>query len=178
MKVLKVVFAGIIALVLIVLILGLIAPTENHVKRSVVIDAPIEAVRLKTMSFEGMLTWSPWAERDPNQSFTIENDGRVGALYTWDGADSLVGAGTQTIISLSENEVVTRLKFIRPFESEADAITRLAVEGDQTKVTWSYSDYTPYPLNLVNLILNMDAMLGPDFDQGMQKLKAVVEADH
>jgi hypothetical protein len=175
MKINKVlfVFGGvIIASVLLLLVLGLIAPNENHVERSIVIDAPIEDVRAKTMSFEAMLTWSPWAERDPNQKVTIENDGKVGALYTWDGADSLVGAGSQTITAMSPNKVVTHLHFRRPFESEADATTTLEPLGDtKTKVTWSYHDHTPYPLNVMNLFLDMDVLLGPDFDQGVRKLK-------
>lgn len=177
MKLLKIVLGTIVSLVLVLLILGLIAPNENHVERSIVIDAPVEDVRAKTMTFEAMLTWSPWADRDPNQKVTIENDGQVGALYNWDGEDSLVGAGSQTITAMSENEVVTHLHFIRPFESEADATTTLEPMGDQTKVTWTYHDHTPYPFNVMNLLFNMDEMLGPDFDLGVCRLKEVVERE-
>ena len=76
---------------------------------------------------------------------------------------------------MSDHEIVTHLHFIRPFESEADAITTLEKTKDGVKVTWSYHDETPYHLNVINLFLNMDAMLGPDFDKGVHRLKELVE---
>ena len=91
MKALKIVLGIFVALILFILVLGIFAPSENHINRSVVIHAPMKAVQAQVMSFEAMLKWSPWADRDPNQKVTIENDGQVGALYTWSEEDSLVG---------------------------------------------------------------------------------------
>ncbi|MEQ9188314.1 MAG: SRPBCC family protein, partial [Cryomorphaceae bacterium] len=177
MKILKILGGTIISLVIILLIAAMIAPSENHVERSVMINAPGDAVRANVMSFEGMLKWSPWHDRDPDQEYSIENDGQVGALYHWSGADSLVGEGTQTITSMSDNEVVTHLHFIRPWESDADAVTSLEETENGVKVTWSYSDHTPYPMNVMNLMFDLDEMLGPDFQEGMDRLKTLVEEE-
>lgn len=178
MKTIKILFGIILSLVLTILILGFFAPHTNHLEREVEINAPLDLVKPKVMTFEGMLTWSPWADRDPNQQVTIENDGRVGAIYTWDGVDSLVGAGSQTITAMSANEVVTHLHFTRPFEAEADATTQLeSLENGKVLVRWIYDDYSPYPWNVMNLFLDMEAMLAPDFELGLQRLKALSEKE-
>ncbi len=81
MKVIKILGVMVISIVILFLIVALIAPSENHVHRSVVIDAPLEAVHANVKSFEGMLKWSPWHDRDPNLEYSIENDGQEGAVY-------------------------------------------------------------------------------------------------
>jgi effector-binding domain-containing protein len=177
MKILKFLGIGILALVLIFLIAAGIAPSENHLSRSIVIDAPMEAVRQNVVTFENMLKWSPWADLDTNQTVTIENDGQIGAIYTWDGADSLVGAGEQTILDITDDKVVTHLHFTRPWESEADATTTLKEVDEGVEVTWSYDDHVDYPMNIMNLFFDMDAMLGPDFEKGMARLKELVEKE-
>ena len=175
MKILRNIGIGIAVLVLAILGAALIAPSENNMSRSVVINAPAKVVRANIMSFEGMLRWSPWHHRDPNQTYSIENDGQVGALYTWSGEDSLVGEGSQTITEIDENSVNTHLHFVRPFESEADAKAIMEKVDDGVKVTWHYHDETPYPLNIFNLFFDMEKMLGPDFEEGMMKLKEISE---
>ncbi|MEX2597891.1 MAG: GyrI-like domain-containing protein [Salibacteraceae bacterium] len=177
MKALKIIGGIVALLVLTILIIALFVPNENHLERSIVIEAPIEQVRGKVSSFEQMLKWSPWAERDPNQKVTIQNDGAVGALYEWNGVDTLVGAGSQTITEMTDNKVVTRLKFIRPWEIEADAITELEQLDEGVEVTWIYEDYTTYPLNVFNLLFDIEKTLGPDFSAGMNKLKVLVEEE-
>lgn len=174
MKIIKILGAILGALVLIVLILGVIAPSHTHVERSTIVNAPYDHVWSYVSNFEGMEKWSPWRELDPNQSTTIENDGAVGALYTWSGNDS-VGKGEQTITNITENEVVTHLHFLEPFDAQADATTTLEESEDGVKVTWSYDADSPFPMNAMNLFMNMDEMLGPDFQKGMDKLKVIAE---
>jgi len=177
MKILKIVGVTIISLVILFLVIALIAPSDNHVYRTVVIDAPVEAVRANVKSFEGMLKWSPWHDRDPNLEYSIENDGQEGAVYYWSGEDSLVGEGSQTITSLGEEVVVTHLHFVRPWESDAEAITTIKETEEGVEVTWAYKDHTPYPLNAMNLMFNMDEMLGPDFKKGVDLLKSITEEE-
>lgn len=174
MKAVKIIGGIVIGLVIIVLVLGLIAPTHTHVERSVEIDAPIDFVRGQVNNFEAMEKWSPWRDRDPNQETTITNDGAVGALYHWAGNDD-VGEGEQEITLLEENKVVTHLHFIKPFEAEADATISLEDQEGKTKVTWAYDAESPFPMNALGLFIDMDKMLGPDFQMGMDKLKALTE---
>ncbi len=177
MKVIKILGVMVISIVILFLIVALIAPSENHVHRSVVIDAPLEAVHANVKSFEGMLKWSPWHDRDPNLEYSIENDGQEGAVYYWSGEDSLVGEGSQTIVSLSDDAVVTHLHFVRPWESDAEATTTIKQGEEGVEVTWAYKDHTPYPLNAMNLMFNMDEMLGPDFKKGVDQLKSITEEE-
>ena len=174
MKIIKILGGIIAALVFILLILGLIAPSHTHVDRSVTINAPYDHVWSYVNNFKGMDDWSPWTELDPNQVTTFENDGAVGAIYTWSGNDS-VGKGEQTITSMTDNEVVTHLHFIEPFDAEADATTTVLETEEGIQVTWSYDAEAPYPMNVMNLFIDMNEMLGPDFQKGMDKLKLIAE---
>jgi effector-binding domain-containing protein len=171
MKALKLIGIVLLSVVILVLVAAAFAPSENNISRFTTVQAPLEVVQAHTHSFEGMLTWSPWADKDPNATSSIENDGQVGALYSWSGADSLVGEGSQTITGLEDMKVVTHLRFIRPWEAEADATTTLEETEEGVRVTWSYHDHMPYPFNLLNLVMDMDAALGPDFELGMSRLK-------
>ena len=174
MRIIKIIGGVIGALVLVILILGLIAPSHTHIERSVTVQAPHDHVWYYVSSFAGMVQWSPWRELDPDQVAVIKNDGAVGALYTWSGNED-VGKGEQTITSINETEVVTHLHFIDPFDAEADATTSVIKSEDGVKVTWSYDADAPYPMNVMNLLMDMDKMLGPDFQKGMDKLKVLAE---
>lgn len=176
MKILRTILYIILALVAIYLLLALIAPKESTVERSTTIDAPLSMVYEHVNSLEDMNTWSPWADKDPNQEekYTGET-GTVGSEYYWSGNDT-VGEGTQTITAIEENKMVaTKLNFVRPWPGEADANIQLEETDEGTKVTWGFLSETPFPMNVGNLFINMDKMLGPDYETGMSNLKSLVE---
>lgn len=177
MKALKIIGGVIGSLVLIVLILGLFAPTETHVERSVVINAPKDFVWERMNTLAAMQRWSPWVELDPTQETTFEGeDGAVGSIMHWKGNDQ-VGSGSQEIISAEDGNLRTKLMFIEPFESEAEASLTVTEENGQTTATWGFDGVSAYPMNVMNLFMNMDDMLGPDFEKGVNKLKEIVETD-
>ena len=109
--------------------LKLITPGHTHVDRSVTISALCGHVWSYLNNFNGMAKWSPWTELAPNKVTTFENDIAFGALHTWAGNDS-VGRGEQTITSMTDNQVVTHLHFIKPFHAEADATT-IVIETEE-----------------------------------------------
>ncbi len=127
-------------------------------------------------SLEQMQNWSPWAEMDPNMMVTYEgNVGSLGSVSKWKGNKD-VGSGEQTITNITENRIETQLKFHEPWESTADAFIQIDPEGDATQVTWSFTSPAPFPWNAMMLFMNMDEMLGKDFEKGLNKLKVLAEA--
>ena len=46
---------------------------------------------------------------------------------------------------------------------------------NQTKVKWGFNGKMNYPMNLMLVLMNMDAMIGKDLATGLQNLKAVLE---
>lgn len=177
MKVLKVILYIILALILILVIIGLLGPKEFHVERSVVIDAPPEFIFPYVSHFENMNTWGPWLDADPDAETSIEGeDGTEGAKSYWSGNDS-VGEGTQTLTTVAPDTLVeSRLHFIRPYESDANARFRLRDVEEGTEVTWAIYGENNFVSKIMSTFMNLDAQIGPDFEEGLNNLKQLVES--
>jgi carbon monoxide dehydrogenase subunit G len=174
MKALKII--GIIIGISIVILAGLILmqPSQGHVEKSVVINAPASAIFPHLNNLEKFVAWSPWAKMDPNAKNTYEGVAAgVGAKMHWDGPST--GKGSQWVIESVENErVKTGLKF-EGFEAESTAEFLLAPEGEGTKVTWTY-DGGDAGLAGKAMWLFMGSMLGSQYQEGLNDLKKLVES--
>lgn len=176
MRILKTLLIIVLALVTIVVILGLIGPDTYRYERSVTIAAPPSAVYGHVNSLAAMDKWSPWNALDPNMKKTYEGtDGTVGAISRWEGNDD-VGKGEQRIDSLVPDRLVrNHVKFIEPWASESDALVELQPEGEGTKVTWAMVGNNDFMSKVMGKFMDMDAMLGKDFESGLAMLKEQVE---
>lgn len=177
MKILKIVGLVVILLIAIVLIASFIVPNEMKYEKSVSINAPVDLVWENVNGLEDMNKWSPWNEKDPGMDQSISGtDGTVGAVHTWNSDNEDVGSGSQTIAKLEAPTLVeTDLKFFEPYESEAKAFVKLNADGGNTTATWGFYSEMPRPMNLMMLGADMDEMLGPDFTNGLNKLKLMSE---
>ena len=174
MKIFKYVLITIAAIVVIFLVLGLFAPKEYKVERSITINAPQQVVMDQVKSLKNMQEWSPWAEQDPDMKITYEGtDGEVGSVSKWEG--DKMGQGMQEVTAISENRVETKLTFIEPWESECTAYFQLDPEGEAVKVTWVMEGQNSFPWNALSLLMSMDKMIGKDFEKGLEKLKTRCE---
>ena len=68
-----------------------------------------------------------------------------------------------------------KLEFFRPFKATNTAEFTFKPQGDQTLVTWSMSGQKNFLLKAVHLFMNMDKMLGGEFDKGLAQMKSIVE---
>jgi hypothetical protein len=176
MKILKYIGIGIAAIIGIFLIIALFVPKDFTYERSIVINAPKDIIMPQVTSLKKSNAWSPWMEKDPNLKISYEGaDGEVGSKSSWKGNDE-VGEGNQEITSITPNRVETKLNFVKPFESTSMSYTQLDEQGAAaTKVTWGFKGSNPYPFNAICLFMDMDAMIGKDFEKGLSRLKAVCE---
>lgn len=175
MKALKYIGLLLLTLLALFLILGIVSPKKTHVERTTSIQAPVQAVQDIVSHFSTQKDWNPWQEYDPNMQTTIEGtDGSVGSKYSWSGNKD-VGKGYQTIAKIEPGYVETDLVFTEPWEAKAVTGMKLADENGGTKATWSFDSESPFPWNALNLFMNMDKMLGPDFEKGLAKLKTHAE---
>ena len=167
-----------LALVLLLVILALIAPKSYEVSRKITIDKSVSDVYTYLRYLKNHDDWSPWQERDPemNKKFT-GTDGEVGFISAWESDHKQVGSGEQEIVGLDENqEIRTHLRFLKPFKSESDAYIKVTSEGQGTEVTWGFSGKNKFPMSIFMLFMNMEKAVGPDFEQGLAKLKKVLES--
>ncbi|KUO54898.1 MAG: polyketide cyclase [Alphaproteobacteria bacterium BRH_c36] len=155
-----------------------VLPSEFSVARSTVIAAPPAAVFEYVNDLQKWDAWSPWAKRDPNSKATFEGPetGR-GAIFKWDG-NAEVGKGKMRIEeSIPPREIEIKLDFERPFEDTADVGFEFEPVEDGTRVTWSIAGEQDYIERVFCTLmgLDMDQMIGNDYEEGLANLKRVVE---
>ena len=147
------------------------------VERSTMIDAAPSAVFKKVANLQEWDDWSPWAEKDPNMDVTHAGEpGAPGSSYAWKGNRD-VGEGKMTVREVDEPDRVSiDLAFLKPFKSETvvDWLVRPADSGSQ--VTWRMTGQHNLMSKVMGIFKSMDSMVGPDFEQGLAKLKNVMES--
>ncbi len=170
----------VIALLVIAAIITIIVrlqPDEFRVARATTISAPPEAVFEQVNDFRNWAGWSPWEKLDPGmkKTFTGPESG-VGASYAWAG-NKKVGEGSMTITESRAPELVRiRLVFLKPFSASNETEFTFVPEGNQTVVTWAMSGKNNFMAKAVHLVMDMDKMVGGDFDKGLAQMKTLVES--
>ena len=170
-------FYILLGIVLVLFILGLIAPKDYEISRSIVIDKDIKEVFQFLKLIKNQDHWSPWKKKDPNMVHSYQGtDGEVGFVAKWKG-NKAVGEGEQEIITIIENEAIdTQLRFFKPWKSESIGhILVNKVDDNQTMVTWGFSGRNKFPMSIFMLFMSMDKMVGKDFEEGLANLKKVLE---
>lgn len=161
---------------------GIIAlqPSEFRVVRSASIAASPEKTFSAVNDFRRWESWSPWAKLDPNMKLTFDGPSSgQGAIYMWAG-NSDVGEGRMTILESKPAESIRiKLDFIKPFASTSDTEFTFKREGPGTRVDWIMTGQNDFISKAFCLFMGgMDKMIGPDFEKGLAKLKAVAETSH
>jgi Polyketide cyclase / dehydrase and lipid transport len=174
---------GITAIVAIAPVAGLLAyaattPDTFRIQRTASIKAPPEKIFAFINDMRAWVRWSPFEKKDPDMKriFSGAEAGK-GSFYEWDG-DRNIGRGRLAITDTAPPfKVVVDMHFIRPFEAYDTAEFTLEPHGDMTTVTWEMRGPVPYVGKIVHLFVNMDRMLGNEFDAGLENLKALTERD-
>ena len=153
-------------------------PSTFHVERSIEIGAPADIPYAMIADFHRWDGWSPWEKLDPNMKRTHEGpESGVGAKYHWVGNDD-VGEGRMTITEAKPGESVgIDLEFIAPMESKNTTTFTFASAGDGTKVTWAMDGNNNFVGKAFGLFMDIDAMVGADFQRGLENLKSTSEAE-
>lgn len=153
-------------------------PDTIRVQRSVEVQASTADVWPYAADLRHFVRWSPWEGRDPDQvaEFSDPSAG-VGAWYTWRGNEE-VGSGRMSIKAVEEHRLVVEdLEFVEPWENMAEVRLALEPAGDGTRVTWSFESPAGLLTKVACLFLDMDALMGADFEKGLARLAELAEAD-
>ncbi|MCX6352439.1 MAG: SRPBCC family protein [Bacteroidetes bacterium] len=177
MKIVKKILIGIVGLVALLLIVALFVKGEYSVVKEVTINKPKQDVFNYIKILRNQDHFSVWNMKDPNAKMeTKGTDGTVGAISSWDSDNKEVGKGEQEIKKIVDGERVDmELRFKKPFEATDQAFFTTETEGTGTKVKWGFNGKMPYPMNLMCLFMDMEKMLGPDLQKGLDNLKVELE---
>lgn len=178
MKILKRILFVLIGLVALLLITALFMKKEYTVEREVTINKPRTDVFAYIIHLKNQTQYSKWVMMDRNAKLEYGGtEGEVGSWQSWDSQNKNVGAGKQTISKITDGERMDlAIHFLRPFEGDANAwMTTSALGENQTRVSWAFHSKMPYPMNIMQLFMDMDKMLGDDIQEGLNNLKHVLE---
>lgn len=169
---LAVLFVGLIGLCIVVSL----QPSAYSVQRSTTIAAPSATVFALVNDFKAWDGWSPWKKLDPSAKTTLSDPSAgKGATFSWAG-NAQIGEGTMTILDSKPDEWVDiEQVFVRPFAGKARITFTLAPEGSGTKTIWTLSGTNDFFGKAICMCMDMDSMLGKDFEQGLANMKAVAE---
>jgi uncharacterized protein YndB with AHSA1/START domain len=172
-----VIIAVVLAIIIaIVLISASNKPDTFRIQRAAVMNAPAEKIFPLIADFHQWLDWSPWEGRDPalKRAYSGTERGK-GAVYAWDGNKN-VGSGRMEILEASSpSKVVIKLDFLKPFEAHNTAEFTMLPQGGATNVIWVMHGPAPFMSKVMQVFMNMDRMIGKDFEAGLTNLKAVSE---
>lgn len=178
MKILKRILLFLLCLVVIALIVALFVKKDYAIERSVTINKPKTEVFDYIKYLKNQDSYSKWAKMDPAAKKTYTGtDATPGFISAWDSKKSDVGKGEQEIKKIAEGARVDyQLRFKKPWESTAEAyMSTDSISAGQTKVSWGITGHMPYPMNIMQLFMNMDKMLGKDLEVGLSNLKVLEE---
>lgn len=173
---LKIALATLAAIVVVFVVVVAMQPSEFRVARSAPISAPAPAVFAEVNDFHKWEAWNPWGKIDPAMRQTYEGAAAgTGAIYTWTG-NKEVGEGRMMLTESRPNELIrVKLEFFKPFAATNTAEFTFRPEGNQTVVTWSMAGENNFIAKAIHLFMNMDRMVGGQFEKGLAQMKSVVE---
>jgi Polyketide cyclase / dehydrase and lipid transport len=152
-------------------------PEHYVVEREQRIHASPAAVQERIVDFRRWQAWSPWEDVDPalRRSYSGAPSG-VGAVYEWEG-NRKAGKGRMEITSVEpDRSVAVDLQFLKPFKARNVTTFTTEQQGDDTLVRWSMTGPRTFMTRMMGIFSSMDKMIGPDFEKGLDRLKADAEA--
>jgi Polyketide cyclase / dehydrase and lipid transport len=176
-KILLGILVVVVVLVVVFVCVVALQPSHYHIERSATMNAPAAMVFAQVNDFHKWDAWSPWAKLDPTMKQSYEGaPAGTGAVYSWVG-NSQVGEGRMTITDSHPSDLVKiKLEFIKPWAATNATNFSFRPQGNQTAVTWTMDGDNNFVGKAFGLFMNMDKMIGADFEKGLAQMKSVAEA--
>ncbi|WP_257456056.1 SRPBCC family protein [Archangium lipolyticum] len=172
-----------VVLALAVLIVGLGAlvasrPSTFRVERSITMASPVEIPFGAVNDFHKWRFWSPWDALDPKMQVTFDGAyAGPGAIYTWSGNDQ-VGKGKMTNLEAQPYDSIRiQLDFLEPWPASNVTTFTFKTVPEGTQMTWAMEGNNNFMGKAFSLFMDMDGMVGKDFEKGLASLKKLSEEE-
>jgi len=169
-----------ILIVVVLALAGLLAFAATRadrftVRRSIAVHAPPQKIHALINDLRQFNTWNPYEKKDPQIKGHYRGPAAgPGARYEFQGNQE-VGAGSLEIITSAPQQVALRLDMTAPLAASNTITFTLQPKGSATEVTWAMEGASPYLAKLMSVFIDLDAMVGRDFEAGLANLKARAE---
>jgi uncharacterized protein YndB with AHSA1/START domain len=168
---------GIVVLAVVLAVVVATRPGAFRIQRTATIAAPAEVVFAQLDDLHRWSRWNPFEQGDPTIRITHSGaPSGVGAAYHFAGKKA--GEGRMTVTETTPNQrVAVRAEFIRPMAATHQVEFTLQPVAEGVAVTWAMSGKNSFVGKAVSLVMNMDRMVGGEFEKGLAGLKRVSEAE-
>ena len=149
---------------------------DYSLQTSIVIDAPAKKIYEVMADLNQFDMWNPFKVMDPQSHSTVTQKAPgVGATYEYQG--KRIGRGRMVITSVTSPSLIeSEMTFFNRRTETAHVQYRLSQESAGTLVTWHMQGTRGRGQRIMVRLLNLDKMMGRTFAQGLERLKAYVEA--
>jgi hypothetical protein len=146
-----------------------------RVARSIEIETSREVIYPMISDLKIMNTWNEFALRESEAKGYYKGAAQgVGALYGFEGRKS--GKGTISITDARAPEaLVMRLQMTKPMTCDNRVDFTLVPKDNSTVVTWAMEGRAPFFAKMIQTVVNMDRLVGRDFEAGLKRLKDLAE---
>ena len=151
-------------------------PNAFTVERKVSIKAAPEKIYPYMSDFHRGQLWNPYDKRDPAMKRTFSGpESGIGAVYDFDGNKDIGKGRLEVIEAVPPAKVILTLDMIKPFKAHNIVEYTLERKDDGTEVTWATHGRNTYLGKVLCVFVNMDKMIGKDFETGLANLKDIIE---
>jgi hypothetical protein len=158
-----------------ILIKAATGPDTFSIRRSIIINAKPEKITAHIIDLRKWTSWSPYEKYDPAMTRTYSGSkAGMGAVYEWKG-NSNIGSGRMEITGVVPSRISFKLDFFKPIEGHNTAEFTFEPAGASTRVTWGMSGPNRFIGKIIHVFINMDKMVGKDFEAGLKNLKTIAE---
>lgn len=170
------ILVGVVSVLAVLAVVVALQPATFHIERSILVRAPSDFAYAQVNDFHAWRAWSPWEKLDPQMARTYSGEASgTGASYAWRG-NKEVGEGRMTIERSEPAQIVLKLEFLKPFAATNTATFSFTPGSQGTKVTWAMDGRNTFLTKAMHLVMDMDKLVGKDFERGLEALKAAAEA--
>ncbi len=165
-----------LSIILLLVVVGIVLPSTYHVERSVIINRPAKAI---FPYLNKMQKWGSWTSLNINKDYTLEQnffgpEQGIGSGMDYQG-DKL-GKGKITII---DNELDHHVSFSLLINNRFNTTGNILIESlseQKSIVTITLDGDVGFHLPNRYIILMMNNIAGPLFQESLNRLKTVVES--
>lgn len=152
-------------------------PSQMHVVREIIVNASPAVIFPHINNSKMADDWMPWKDSDPGVVITYSGpEAGVGSKSNWNSSGQM-GTGEALVVESIPNQTVkTQLTYTKPFQMSQLAEITLSPAAGGTKISWSVSGTSGYFFKLMGVFMDCDKMIDGEFEKGLAKLKARVEA--
>jgi hypothetical protein len=157
-----------------VLVAAAFRPDSFQVVRSTTVQADAGKLHPLINDLHQFNTWNPFERKDPQIKGEYRGPAAgPGAAYHFEGGKS--GSGSLRVVDSAPQRVTMELHMRKPMEGRNRIVFTLQPRGAATEVTWAMDGPMPYLSKLITMFVDMDRMIGGDFENGLALLKQRAE---